>query len=593
MSPVNRDDSSGDALSGAGRPLTRKEIRAQEKLLATQGHNVIPPQAFETGQDVPTPAPAPERELPQAAPELPDAAPTVHEDAVHEAPVHEEPVHEEPVHEEPLNTEAVHDEAVHTEAVHDKAVHEEPVREDFTQMIPVRDIPGREEPVRDVPVREEPVHEDAVFATAGQHGYEARHDAAAHGTRPRGGYALQPHHVGQQDEAHHVYDDSVDHHDQAHPDAEYHGEPGHELMAGAVRYDKVPSKKVRRRRRFLALVLSLTVFVVAIAVGAQFLKPLLGMDKMADYPGPGTGNVTITVEPGAGPRSVATELESKKVVANADTFLKEFTASGGALNPGTFSMRQEMKNSDAVAVLLNEGQGKVMYFALNAGLRVSESLQAISEGTGISVSDLKALSDAPAQFGVPKKAKNLEGFLAPGEYRFPLGTSAKEILHKLVGTTLDELKAQGVTDSAKQYDVVTVASIVQAEGGQAEYRDVAGAIYNRLKPNNTETNGLIQSDATVTYGLGIRSFHIDEAQKADKSNPYNTYANQGLPAGPIGSPGKTAIDAAAKPKTNSYLYWVTINLDTKETKFSKTLAEHNGYVEQYNAWCAANPGRCV
>ena len=54
--------------------------------------------------------------------------------------------------------------------------------------------------------------------------------------------------------------------------------------------------------------------------------------------------------------------------------------------------------------------------------------------------------------------------------------------------TLDELKAQGVTDPDKQYDAVTVASIVQAEGGQAEYGDVAGAIYNRLKPNNTETN---------------------------------------------------------------------------------------------------------
>jgi UPF0755 protein len=286
-------------------------------------------------------------------------------------------------------------------------------------------------------------------------------------------------------------------------------------------------------------------------------------------------------------------MESKKVVANADTFLKEFTASGGALNPGTFSMRQEMKNSDAVDVLLNKGQGKVMYFALSAGLRISESLQAISEGTGIPGPELKALSDAPAQFGVPAKAKNLEGYLAPGEYRFPLGSSAKEILQKLVGNTQNELKAQGVTDPAKQYDVVTVASIVQAEGGQAEYGDVAGAIYNRLKPSNTETNGLIQSDATVTYGLGIHSFHIDEAQKADKSNPYNTYANQGLPAGPIGSPGKTAIDAAAKPKSNSFLYWVTINLDTKETKFSKTLAEHNGYVAQYNAWCEANPGRCV
>ena len=156
------------------------------------------------------------------------------------------------------------------------------------------------------------------------------------------------------------------------------------LMAGgaAIRTSKGPSKKVRRRRRFLALLLTLSVFVIAIAVGAQFLKPLLGGDKLADYPGPGTGEVIITVPEGAGPRSVATQLQEKKVVANADTFLRDFLASGGALAPGEFTMRNEMKNSDAVAVLLNKGQGKVMYFALSAGLRIGESLQAISEGTG-------------------------------------------------------------------------------------------------------------------------------------------------------------------------------------------------------------------
>ena len=54
-----------------------------------------------------------------------------------------------------------------------------------------------------------------------------------------------------------------------------------------------------------------------------------------------------------------------------------------------------------------------------------------------------------------------------------------------------------------------------------------------------------------------------------------------------------AIDAAARPKANDYLYWVTVNLDTKETKFSRTLAEHNAYVEQYTAWCTANVGRCT
>ena len=570
MSPVNSGESSGDEFSDSGRQLTRKEIRAREKFLATEGHDVVPPQAFETGHSPqfrsgaagPTGVTGPQSAaVPAEAPRVPPAPPSVHEAAPgmpdtpptvqqHEVPVrHEEPVHHEaPVH------------------------HEEPVQEELLH-------------------HEEPVHHELLHP-------ETPEVYDPHAYDPHGGLAAEPgqHHYADhhEDEAHHVYDDADAYAAGVHPDNHF-DEPGHPLMGAGSSVAGVPakSKKVRRRRRWLALLLTLTVFVTALVVGAQFLKPLLGGDAIADYPGPGTGQVNVSVEPGEGTRSVATKLADQKVIANPDTFLHELTASGGTIAPGEFQFRQEMKNSDAVAVLLGKGEGKVMYFALSAGLRIGESLQSISDGSGIPVTQLKALSDAPAQFGLPAKAKNLEGYLAPGEHRFPLGTPAKEILQTLVTATVDELKAQGVTDPEKQYDVVTVASIVQAEGGQAEYGDVAGAIYNRLKPNNTETAGLIQSDATVTYGLGIKSFHIDEDQKADKSNPYNTYANQGLPVGPIGSPGKNAIDAAAKPKANDYMYWVTINLDTKETKFSKTLAEHNVYVEQYNAWCAANEGRCT
>jgi UPF0755 protein len=384
------------------------------------------------------------------------------------------------------------------------------------------------------------------------------------------------------------------HYDDAHYDGQHDDGHQHEFLPGPAAAAVVarPSKKVRRRRRLLALFLTLAVFVTAVAVGAQFLKPLLGNDKPSDFPGPGGAEVQVTVENGAGTRSVAAELESVRVVANADTFLQAFNASGGTLAPGDYTFKTEMKNTDAVNVLLGKDKTKVIYFALSAGLRIGESLQAISEGSGVSIQDLKALSDDPSQFGLPAGAKNLEGFLAPGEHRYPLGTSAKDILQSLVTTTVDELKTQGISDPAKQYEAVIVASIVQAEGGQAEYGDVAGAIYNRLKPND-QTGGFLQVDSAVTYGLGTRSFNFTDEQRQDKSNPYNTYANPGLPPGPIGSPGKTAIDAAAKPKSNDYLYWVTINLDTKETKFSRTLAEHNGYVEQYNAWCMANVGRCT
>ncbi len=574
MSPVNSDDSAGEILGGDGRRLTRKEIRAREKLLATQGHSIIPPQAFETGPaGTPTPQePAQPDQPAEAEQPAPQAEPA--EQAEPAAPAEQAEMAEPPTAMQPAQPPA--SPSAGPGFVED---------EDAPELFPPDH--GHAAPS---------VHDAATTALytvaagdpapAAVSRYYDQHEDA-----PTGPYA--------ETETHYVYQDTGLHPagtyqtDGQHPE-DYHDEAGEDLMARAAsRAPKGPSKKIRRRRRFLALVLTLSIFVVTFSVGAQFLKPLLGADTVADYPGPGTGQVTITVPPGAGPKAVAAELQEKNVVASADAFLKEFIAAGGALNPGDFSMRLEMKNSDAVAALMDEGQGKVMYIALSAGLRINESLQAISEGSGVSVPELTALSNEPAQFGVPAQAKNLEGFLAPGEYRFPLGTSATEILQQLVSTTLDELKEQGITDPAKQYDVITVASIVQAEGGQAEYGDVAGAIYNRLKPTNTETNGLIQSDATVTYGLGIRSFHIDEDQKADTTNPYNTYANTGLPAGPIGSPGKTAIDAAAKPTDNDYLYWVTINLDTKETKFSSTLAQHNVYVAQYNAWCNDNPGRCV
>ncbi|MET3142629.1 UNVERIFIED_ORG: UPF0755 protein [Arthrobacter sp. UYEF10] len=552
MSPSNNDDASGATRNDGARPLTRKELRALEK--HTGSSDVVPEQAYETGQDAPAPATA----------SGPDAAPAPEPASLREPAPEPQP---EPVH----AAEPVHAPETELQPIIPSAPDEPPSIQDA---VPIADHHPDDAQVQ-------------KYHPEDQHRYEA-HDAGQH--YPDEALHDAGHHYP--DEEHHDAGHLDDHHvDDHYPDDHYAGSG---LFAGAAAGSVVakPSKKVRRRRRLLALFLTLVVFVAAISVGAQFLKPLLGNDKAADYPGPGTGEVIVSVQPGEGTRSLAAKLESGKVVANADTFLQAFASSGGTLSPGDYTFKMEMKNSDAVSLLLGTDKSKVIYFALSAGLRVGESLQAISEGSGVSLQQLKELSNAPAQFGLPANAKNLEGYLAPGEYRFPLGTPAKDILQSLVKVTTDELVAQGITDPAKQYEAVIVASIVQAEGGQAEYGDVAGAIYNRLKPND-QTSGFLQVDSAVTYGLGTKSFNFTDEERKDKSNLYNTYANPGLPPGPIGSPGKTAIDAAARPKTNDYLYWVTINLDTKETKFSKTLDEHNRYVEQYNTWCTANVGRCA
>ena len=132
----------------------------------------------------------------------------------------------------------------------------------------------------------------------------------------------------------------------------------------------------------------------------------------------------------------------------------------------------------------------------------------------------------------------MEGWLHPGEYRIPKeGTDAKKIIEAMVSRTKADLQEAGVSGDQRTFEVLTKASIVELEAPPKDYVAVAGIINNRLNNPKGETNGLIQSDATVTYGLGVRSYHLTEEQKADKNNKYNTYANTGLPAGPIASPG--------------------------------------------------------
>ena len=65
----------------------------------------------------------------------------------------------------------------------------------------------------------------------------------------------------------------------------------------------------------------------------------------------------------------------------------------------------------------------------------------------------------------------------------------------------------------------------------------------------------------------------------------------GLPATPISNPGDTAIDAAMHPADGNWLYFVTWNMDTGETIFSDTYAEHEAAIAKWDEWCAANDNR--
>ncbi|GAB2906933.1 endolytic transglycosylase MltG [Neomicrococcus lactis] len=378
---------------------------------------------------------------------------------------------------------------------------------------------------------------------------------------------------------------------------------------GHVLFDKLPPTVVpvptgtapttnirqqRRKRRNKIMSITFGIFAVAL-VGVIFLiQSLVAGTQPADYAGPGTGDMTFEVKEGWGPIQISRQLQQEDIVASDKAFLnalEENTSGSSEIHPGTYDLKKQMKASDVVGVLTAVGP-KLSYIALNENSRKNEVFQKISEATGVPVEDISAFDTKGTEFGLPATVKTLEGYLHPGEYRFPVDTPIKDMLQQMITATTDELKRIGITDPAQQYRVLTIASILQGEATAKDYPIVAGAIENRLNPNNQETYGLLQLDSTVTYGLGTRSLQFTEEQKKDASNEYNTYVHKGLPPTPIGSPGNSAIDAAAKPQSNEFYYWVTVNIETGETKFAKTYAEHQGYQQQFRDYCAANPDKC-
>ena len=127
------------------------------------------------------------------------------------------------------------------------------------------------------------------------------------------------------------------------------------------------------------------------------------------------------------------------------------------------------------------------------------------------------------------------------------------------------------------FDVVTIASMVQAESGVSQQdKLVAAVIYNRLHEGMP-----LGIDATIRFATGNYESPLTESELATDS-PYNTRTNAGLPPGPINSPGLAAIEAAAHPAKADYLFYVTKPGGCNELAFSKTEAEFEAAAAHYN-----------
>lgn len=366
-------------------------------------------------------------------------------------------------------------------------------------------------------------------------------------------------------------------------------------LRGVFEHEELTPEQVKRRRRRgrVSLTTAIALFLLAGLITVSVLSSTFGWFEVRDYRGEGKDPVTFSVGQGATTGQIAVALEQQGIVADAETFVESFQEehSGDFIQPGEYELRTEMSSESAVEALMEEDEA-AHYAAVAQTLRMPEVFGILSESTGIPVEEFEAFEEDTAAFGIPGRFPTLEGWLHPGEYRFPLDATAEQVLQTMVDRTRATLEDNGITDDDRAFEVLTIGSIIEFEVQPEHYDIVAGAIENRLENPDGETSGFIQSDASVTYGLGRKSYDFSEEERRDESNPYNTFANPGLPVGPIGSPGDAAIKAAADPEETDYYFWVTVNLETGETKFAETYAEHLENVEEYNQWCSENEGRC-
>lgn len=358
----------------------------------------------------------------------------------------------------------------------------------------------------------------------------------------------------------------------------------------------------RRKRRnpllkAIALLAAMAVVLTASVYAFGSLKDLIpsvsfGQDTPSDYEGAGTGEVTVEIPEGAGGGQIAEILLEQDVIGSAGAFTAALQADprSSGIQPGTYLMASQMSSAAALGRLLDGNYREINGVTIREGLWVSETFALLAESSGLEVKDYEAVD--PKTLDLPEAANGeLEGFLFPSTYEFAPDATPAEQLTAMIALGKSTYADLGISDGNLR-EVLTKASIVQGEGMFADdMPKIARVMDNRIE-GDSETNGKMQMDSTVHFIYQERGrAGTTEEQRANDS-PYNTYVNAGLPPGPINNPGKQAIQAVLNPAEGNWLYFVTVNPSTGETKFADTFAEHQVNVAEFTQWCAENPGQC-
>ena len=333
----------------------------------------------------------------------------------------------------------------------------------------------------------------------------------------------------------------------------------------------------RRYRTPALLVVIAAYLLIRLVTGATVVV----LDR--PYDGNAGAAVDLAISPGVSAGEVGMLLQETGVIRSARDlrWWMRWSGTAGEIHTGQYRFQGSASLRQVIEVIT---EGRVLLAAVTVleGATRWQVAEGLSEaGFGTYEEAWEATGNAALILDLDAEATDLEGYLFPDTYHAPHGAAPADIVEIMVDRFRKVWTASRVAEAEAAgfpvRDVLTIASLVEAETGQAGERALVSGVYH----NRLERRMLLQCDPTLLYALRLDGRTDRNIRRADFVNesPYNTYRFAGLPPGPIGNPGEASIEAALHPADTAYLYFVGRNDGSHA--FSRTLQEHNANVNRY------------
>ncbi|HEY8163617.1 MAG TPA: endolytic transglycosylase MltG [Methylocystis sp.] len=328
-----------------------------------------------------------------------------------------------------------------------------------------------------------------------------------------------------------------------------------------------PPKRKKRREGALSAMSGFLSFLL-VALVASVFGVIAVLHKLKE-PGPLAADKVVYLPPRSDVPEMLSQLEREGVI-DSPTLMNFALLVEGArskLKQGEYLFRKSASLREVIDELV-AGKQLMHSLTIPEGLTSEQIAQRLRESE-LLIGDI---------LETPK-----EGALLPETYKFPRGFPRAKLVAKMQEDQrklLEQIWAKRAKDLPLRspYELVTLASIVEKETGKPEERPRVAAVFlNRLRKGMR-----LQSDPTIVYGLvggkGTLGHGIMRTE-IEKWTPYNTYAVDGLPPGPIANPGKAALQATANPANSRDLYFVADG--TGGHVFAESLDQHSRNVQNW------------